>query len=440
MREAAGRWARASAHGEDRACYRRCPPPSSFSLFSFFLPYRAVYGTDYTGATCGQGARASLPVITYPRLQTDFFLNLAASSPLDYKFYGICLPSCPGTLQVVCNYNAASASQAVMLDCFNGGSSALCTNITASCWVTPIATSPTFFRCVPVYNTTNAAASVCIFPTNIQSAADPACVLATTTKLGVTTAPAQTNQLFDLMSTSRSVAGRWFGDLVRAWWVLLVCAILTPLVLAFLWLLLAKTCTAVFVWGTVALLLAVLTALTVYLYYVRGQRICAHTGLRVMLVVASPLHCPPPPLSPQHTHTPQLGGLISNYVPASIQSEVNVFTTSVSGAINTVTYFVPQSFSVSVSPQTYAIVAYVFTGITIIVLCIIIALRGAINTAIKAIELGAEALQDVPSLIMCVFAQEALGVGGEVCVGGGGGASQPSPLPHFSLLPPAASP
>ena len=274
-----------------------------------------MYGTDYTGATCGQGSRASTPLITYPRLQSDFFLNLAASSPLAYTFYGICVASCPGTLTVVCNYNAATGSQAAMLPCFNTGApglnSTFCAATTvraraaaaqqraprcpvnvrwlllafqplrapaprcfcllrlqASCWVTPIATSPTFFRCVPVYNTTNAASAQCIFPTTITSASDPACVLAQTYKTGVTTAPAQTNQLFDLMSTTRSVAGRWFGDLVRAWWVLLICAIGVPLVLAFLWLMLAKTCTVVFVWATIVLLLGILTAFTIYLYYV----------------------------------------------------------------------------------------------------------------------------------------------------------------------------
>ena len=107
--------------------------------------------------------------------------------------------------------------------------------------------------------------------------------------------------------------------------------------------------------------------------------------------------------TPASSLSSQLGGLINGFLPTSIQTELNVFTTTITGALNTVTYFVPQAFAVSVSPQTYAIVAYVFTGITIIALCIVIALRGAIKTAIKAIELGAEALQDVPTLIMCVL-------------------------------------
>lgn len=59
-------------------------------------PERLVYGTDYTGTVCGMGARSSLKYTVYPRLQQDYFLNLAKSSPLDYTFYGVCVSTCPG--------------------------------------------------------------------------------------------------------------------------------------------------------------------------------------------------------------------------------------------------------------------------------------------------------------------------------------------------------
>ena len=269
--------------------------------------------------------------------------------------------------------------------------------------MTPIATASTFFRCVPVYNTTNAASAQCVFPTSISSASDPACVLAQTFKTGVTTAPAQTNQLFDLMSTSRSIAGRWFGDLVRAWWVLLLCAIGVPLILAFIWLMLAKACTVVFVWATIILLMSVLTAFTIYLYYVRTRALARAPRSRAAAATRPTSRptffrrpAPPAALAPRA----QKGGLITSFFPPSIQDEVNVFTTAVDGAINTVTYWVPQQFDVTISADTYKIVAYVFTGITIIVLCIVVALRGAIRTATKAIELGAEALQEIPSLLL----------------------------------------
>ena len=52
------------------------------------------------------------------------------------------------------------------------------------------------------------------------------------------------------------------------------------------------------------------------------------------------------------------------------------------------------------SATAYKVLAGIFTAITIILVCIIVALRTAIATAIKAIELGAEALQALPSLLM----------------------------------------
>ena len=378
-------WSDANIVGMARANQRRCRDALCCSLFLLFWvgmiviggfayyygnPLRLVYGTDYQGTTCGTGAQAAAPFITYPRLQTDFILNLAAADPLAYRFYGVCVPTCPGTRSVVCNYGVgAGASQAALLSCLEGGGPppaplSLCANVTAGCWVTPIATSSTFFRCIPVYNTTNSAASTCVYPANVSSAADPACVLATTVKLGVTTAPAQTNQLFSTMATARQTVGRWFGDLVRAWWALLLCAVGVPLVLAFVWLLFAKCFTWAFVWGTVLLLTGVLVALTIFLY--------------------------------------DKAGLISITLPQSIQAEVNVFQTSVSGVITTVSYFVPQTFSLTPSATSYKVLAGIFTAITLIVVFIIIALRIAIATAIKAIQLGAEALQDVPSLLMCV--------------------------------------
>jgi hypothetical protein len=38
----------------------------------------------------------SLKYIAYPRTNEDFIANLGKTNPLDYKFYGICVASCPG--------------------------------------------------------------------------------------------------------------------------------------------------------------------------------------------------------------------------------------------------------------------------------------------------------------------------------------------------------
>ncbi len=58
---------------------------------------RMVYGTDYTGAVCGADTgREGLRYTAYPRTNEDFVANLGKTNPLDYKFYGICVESCPG--------------------------------------------------------------------------------------------------------------------------------------------------------------------------------------------------------------------------------------------------------------------------------------------------------------------------------------------------------
>jgi hypothetical protein len=227
-----------------------------------------VYGTDYTGTVCGSTTRAGLTYIAYPRLQTDFIMNLAVSDPLNYNFYGICVNSCPNALDVVCNYNIPTGtfSNNFMLSCFQSSNAANCTQVKSNCWVTPVTTTSSLYRCMPIYNATNSAFSTCIFPSSNLSSTDPACVIAQQTKTGTTTFPAQQNQVYQLMGTVRQTLGRYFGDLVRSWWVLLLCSVGVTAVFAFFWLILAKWCTSIFVWGTISLVILLLVGLTVFFY------------------------------------------------------------------------------------------------------------------------------------------------------------------------------
>lgn len=100
-----------------------------------------MYGSDYKANTCGMDSMKNQKFTVYPRVnevgssarvcvdntakstqQTtekvyfefdgdvappcvcrlqDFLINIAKSNPLDYKFYGICVSTCPGSLDVV---------------------------------------------------------------------------------------------------------------------------------------------------------------------------------------------------------------------------------------------------------------------------------------------------------------------------------------------------
>lgn len=132
----------------------------------------------------------------------------------------------------------------------------------------------------------------------------------------------------------------------------------------------------------------------------------AHRLLLLQGAAAPPLRslaadsCSSPPRPRTPPRIPQ-GGVITITVPASLQNQLNRFSNAASGATATVTYFVPQSFDFSEDDArtAYKVMGYVFTAVTIVVLAMVIFLRRAIATSIKVIQVGAEAIQHLPSLI-----------------------------------------
>jgi hypothetical protein len=97
--------------------------------------------------------------------------------------------SCPGALQVICNYDsplitdasmAVNYTQPVMTQCLTNSSYMApsgvdCGAVNANCWIIPQATSAILFRCVPVYNVTNGASAHCVYPKGVTDA-DGACL------------------------------------------------------------------------------------------------------------------------------------------------------------------------------------------------------------------------------------------------------------------------
>lgn len=239
---------------------------------------RLIYATDYTGQICGTGSVSGQKYAVYPRLGLDFFLNLN-KSPTDYTFYGVCVSTCPTQYQAVCNYNIPVSTtgtgpynQTFLQQClmYPNQATGACVPVVNNCWTMPVTTSPVFYRCIPAYNTTLQSTATCIYPPGVTNPNDPACVTIQTTRNGVTESPAQSNQIFDAMNTARQTFGRYFGDLARAWWVILLCAIGVTLVLGFIWLMVAKVVTPLFVWGTIILVLLLLGFMTGYFYYKGG--------------------------------------------------------------------------------------------------------------------------------------------------------------------------
>lgn len=323
--------------------------------------------------------------ITYPKIAEDFVANYGKVDYTQYKFYGICVSACPGALSVTCNYAstsddaktaatlvAAATAPAALRNvqgCITSGStasgstsvtvgaaSASCAQIQKNCWINPAPTAPVLFRCIPVYNTTATSAGVCSYPEGVSSPDDPRCLLKTTTATGTTVQPAKTNALFDQLNSTRSLWGRYFGDLARAWWVILVCAVGFSIITGFTFVTFLKYFTGCMVWTIIALSVGLTAFLTAFFYYKAG------------LI----------PLS------------------ASQSAAVAAATTSVAGGIS-----VPYSVSLSGTGagSDYAIIAYVATAVLLVMLCIVVATMSSINTAIEVIKLGTDALRATPSLV-----------------------------------------
>ena len=347
---------------------------------------RLVYGTDYKGQTCGSDAEVkSMPLTVYPRTNEDFLANQAKASPLDYTFYGICVAACPGPLEVVCNYDKAKASDgwtaAARTACWGAAAgstvsasgtpsgSLACDYVNSgSCWINPMQTSAVMFRCIPDYNVSSSSSTKCAFPANIKAAADPRCVVAQVDSSGSTLKAAQPNLLFDNLNTGRALWGRWFGDLARSYWVILACGVGVALVAGFLWVQFLKTCTGCKVWTTIYLTILSVAALTGFFYYKAG-----------LVVVAVPQS-------------------LNDKFAAATGTQLNA---TVAGVVSSAAGLVPQSWAGQDDSQAaaYKIVAYVSTGVLVILLCVVASMMSAIRTAIEVIRIGCKALQAMPELL-----------------------------------------
>jgi choline transporter-like protein 2/4/5 len=356
-----------------------------------------VYGTDYQGSVCsrGTGGSAAGKYVTFPRLNHDYVANFGVTNPLALKFYGICLSACPAMGDIVCNYdstvsaaghnpwNAAGTKQYSMSDsalvadkkaCLAGTTPTTiapsnCTLITSNCWYTVLDTENVYYRCIPKYNISLTQVVRCSYPTDVTDASDPRCILSTTTQSGYQSQPAKPNKLFDQLNASINVYGRYFGDLEKSWWVILVCALGIAAATAFVFVQLIKTFVGCMVWTIIALVLLLEGTITGYFYYMAG------------------------------------------FISSSVTSSVSTTLTSIPGATNAIaslttatsasgTWSASSSSSSSLTgywstgpTSAYAIIAYVGTAVCLISLCIVVATFSSVRKAIDVIQLGADALR-----------------------------------------------
>ena len=372
------------------------PPPHTPRPHSSPCP---VYGTDYAGRVCGVdsvGGSTLGKYITYPRVNQDFLANYG-KSPLNYKFYGVCVSSCPtyafspsnfssNVIPYVCNgdgadgFSASEKAQGWSVDgttstyqCLVDSSlkdSNSCASALSNCWLMTLPTTSTMFRCIPQISSSSNVSSTCAYPPNIASAEDPSCLLVSQSSTGLVIQPAKPNQLFDQLNTYEYTWSRYLGDLGRAWWVVLLCAVGVALVAGFAFTTFIKYFTGCMVWSLIWITILLLSFLCGFFYW--------------------------------------KAGLVSSAITSSVSSAltsipgattVTSYSTAVSGAASSL---VSSSYITSTTGpgSVYAIIAYTCTAVLLIVLCMTLALRTSIKTAIEVVRLGSEALKGTPSLLI----------------------------------------
>ena len=229
-------------------------------------PQRLLYGTDYTGATCGASGGAGA-LVFYPRLSQD--LRDAASagtSPLDVVLYGVCVPACPAPGGYVCTYEAEAAiasgaearSRAALSDdpLLQRG----------PCWHVGLPTEPVLRRCMPRDDTNSTSTSRCRKPgggyysaavateARYYSAdgatASALCDAVEVTTTAVRTHAAGPNPLLDRLRQAGALLGRWTGDVRKSWLPVLAVCGGGAMAASLLWVLALRLAAGFMVWFT----------------------------------------------------------------------------------------------------------------------------------------------------------------------------------------------
>lgn len=329
-------------------------------------PRRLIFGTDYRGNVCGaEDPVKDRRLTAYPRVNEDFVMNIGRDDPADYQFYGVCVDSCPGAMDVLCNDEVSAAAQentTELRQCiewdlvgndqeFNDND---CDRFAAdNCWVIPQKTESVLFRCVPIFDVDNTITRTCVFPSGIEDPNSPDCILVQEDRNGTVRQPAKDNLLFDQLNSARQLWGRYFGDLARTWWVILVCSVVIGLVLGFVWLLFMKWCTGVMVWLTIVLVFVLLIVLCVF-SFIKGGVIDPDTVTSVSDVAFS-----------------DGSGTVSQRLDTSEDSEF-----------------------------AFRVLGYILLATIVISVAVIVYMRSRIKTAIKTIKMAATAVGQVRTLMV----------------------------------------
>ncbi|RHY61663.1 hypothetical protein DYB30_001469 [Aphanomyces astaci] len=340
-------------------------------------PERLLYGTDFNGTVCGTGVFADSTFLYYPRINDDMMTQAAHGiSPLDMKFYGLCVPSCPSQGEYICAYTAEanlraanpSVTTSAGLNSLRAARANSASNrlglTTPDCWSVPLPSEVVAFRCLPMQVTLQNTTQVCVEPgdapeyyttTNGIKTPNDKCSLKLTLTSSQTIGQANSNPIFDKLQTTGALVGRFIADIKNTYGELLGIGGGGALALGWLFLLFMRCCAGCVIWFVLFAVVLLLGILSVF-FLVKGGVIHSADITSVTTAIAS-------------------ATAVDVAVPASLAQAHS----------NTQVY------------QGAAVVSLVLTVLALLVVCF---MRKRIKIAIGIIREASRAIQRLPSLVL----------------------------------------
>ncbi|OQR99265.1 choline transporter-like protein [Achlya hypogyna] len=369
-----------------------------------------AYGMDFKGRYCGTKVTKAVDgvpaydltdykYLAYPRLAQDL-----ASMQLDPHFdptdpanmkqlYGVCVAACPGShdangmeqyIHALTTYDAfgnqsvsfVNASYGTDVEDTSAGSPFKVyinsTSVLYRCLELPELTQVNYVRCIDDCPPQNANPNVCgpnstfydcgsMGCSKYQRKYLPSCQAVQLKTETTSVSPANNSPIFDSMNSGWFMVVSWFSDLQKAAVPVLVCGALFSLVLGFLWLFMMRFCAGCFVWLTIFLVVVMLLITTFFLAY-RGQLL---------------------------NNADIANALIDSGLSAAQAATVTSGVATASAQLN----------FVQAQTRYWQYAAYIFIGVDVVTLLLLIFMCGRIHIAVGIIREASKAIGRMPLMV-----------------------------------------
>lgn len=382
----------------------------SFVGYIYGDPSRLIRATDYEGKLCGGEDRPNEPFVSYPRANEDVALSgFLTDQAAKVSFFGVCVSECPQAGDYVCTPSAETqivsliaanptltrdqiVRSCVSFPVFNP-LSCLDREVHRGCFDTFVDTQNVFFRCLPdyVYETEILPESGCVRFKNISTTngVESVCVVYKEVTKVTREQPTAGNLLFDTFNTYYRWSQTLMGDVMKARWPILGCALGVTTGVGLLYVMSLRCCVGFVVWISVISTLLASVAFTLFCYVKAG-------------VISSEV------LADAYS------GLIEGLNDASTTIESNTAELLDLNQGENSTYGfdltakntsqLPPAFTASLEYQEeFTYLAYGLTALTVLLFVIVIGLFEKILKAIEVFEVASKAIQHNFALMIVPF-------------------------------------